>query len=173
MSYITRSKWGARAARSGPGFLDTRKVEGIALHWPGDKVKRTTVEAVTSALRAWQAQHQDVNGWSDIAYQEAIDQAGNVYRLRGLRTQSGANGDTDVNQRFGAILLVLAIGEQPSEAMLTSARRRIARHRDKFPRSTKIVPHSAIRPAGTQCPGDEVRALIEAGAFTPRKVLTK
>lgn len=171
MPYYTRSAWGARASRGGPGALDARKVIGIALHYPGDTIKRTTTAQVMAALRSWQAQHQDVNKWSDIAYQEAIDQAGNVYRLRGLGIQSGANGDTDVNQRYGALLLVLAVGERPSEAMLAAARRRIRRHRAKFPRSTKIVGHSEIRPEPTACPGDVVRDLIDAGAFTPRKVL--
>lgn len=160
MKRYNRDDWHARAAKSGPGHLDPDKVEGLALHWPGDSVKRAGLEEVGKALRAWQAQHMDVNGWSDIAYQEAIDQDGNSYQLRGLRTQSGANGDQDVNERFGAILLVVAIGERPSEAMVETLRRRIKRHRRLFPNSTRLVPHSAIRPEPTQCPGDLVRSLI-------------
>lgn len=168
MTYHRRSAWGARTARLKVPRLDGRHVVGVALHWPGDSTRRDTVDEVAAALRVWQTQHIDGNAWSDIAYQEAIDQAGNVYRLRGLRYQSAANGDTAVNETYGAVLLVLAIGEKPSEAMIAAVRRVVARHRKAFPRSTRIVPHSAIRPQPTDCPGDQVRALIAAGAFDPK-----
>lgn len=166
--YRTRSAWGARSVGTGP-TLDRRKVVGIALHYPGDSIKRDTVEEVEAALRSWQRQHIDGNGWRDIAYQEAVDQAGNVYRLRGLSYQSAANGDEDVNERYGALLLVLAVGEKPSRKMVAAVRRRIGRHREKFPQSDQIVPHSLIRPEPTACPGDVVRALIRRGEFEPSK----
>lgn len=165
MTYYERRQWGA-AANRGRRRLDPDQVEGIALHWPGDKIKRHNIFDVGFALRTWQQSHF-AKDWSDIAYQEAIDQDGNVYRLRGLRFRSAANGDEDVNDRFGALLLVLAIGEKPSDAMIRAVRRRVKRHQDLFPRSRRIEPHSAVRPAGTDCPGDHVRRLIKEGAFRP------
>lgn len=168
MTYVRRPDWGARPARLRVPQLDARHVTGLALHWPGDTTRRASRPQVEAALRAFQAQHIDANGWSDIAYQEAVDQAGNVYRLRGLRYQSAANGDTDVNQRYGAVLLVLAIGEAPSPAMIAAVRRVVTRHRRAFPSSTQIVGHSTIRPEPTACPGDKVRALIQSGAFNPK-----
>lgn len=169
MTRYTRSDWKARPATPGPGPLDRRKVVGIALHWPAMSHKLRGFADVASALRSWQNYHMDVHGWSDIAYQEAIDQDGNVYRLRGLRTQSGANGDESVNERYGALLLVLAPGEQPTEAMLTTVRRRIARHRDIFPNSERIVGHQDVRPEPTSCPGPAVMAAIRAGHFDPQE----
>lgn len=169
MTHISRSKWGARAGRSGPGRLDPNRVEGIALHWPGMASPLSNVNAVSAALRNWQAFHMDSKGWSDIAYQEAVDQAGNIYRLRGLRVQSGANGDTDVNERFGALLLVLAIGERPSAKMIKAAQGRIRRHQEIFPRSHRIVGHRDIRPEPTDCPGDLTTRLISEGAFNPTR----
>lgn len=166
---VTRSGWGAAPAHAGPGPLDPRQVEGIALHWPGASTRWEGIAAVAAALRSWQAQHQQVRGWSDIAYQEAIDQEGRVYLLRGLSTQSGANGDTDVNERFGALLLVLGIGETPSQAMVGATRDRIRRHRALFPNSHRVVPHSGIRPDPTDCPGDIVRHLIDSDAFDPQR----
>lgn len=71
---------------------------------------------------------------------------GNTYRLRGLRTQSGANGDTDVNERYGAVLLVLAIGEEPTDAMIAATRRVVAKHRRLFKRSRQVVGHGQIFP---------------------------
>lgn len=168
--YITRRAWGAAARRQGPGRLDAGTVVGIALHWPASGSTRYgTVDAVSRALRGWQRFHQVDRGWSDIAYQEAVDQAGNVYELRGLRNVSAANGGTTVNRTHGALLLVLGAGEQPTPAMVEAVRRRIARHRELFPGSRQIVGHGAIRPGGsTECPGPIVRELLERGAFTPR-----
>lgn len=165
MTTYSRSDWGARAPKGGPGSLDPSEVEGIALHWPAMKSPLRTPADVKAALRGWQNYHMDGHGWSDIAYQVAVDQDGNRYELRGLRTQSGANGDAAVNQRFGAILLVLAPGEEPSAAMMREARAVIAEHRALFPKSRRVVGHSQIRPEGTACPGPIVQRLINAGAF--------
>ena len=131
VDYLPRTAWKARAPRSGPGPLDPDQVDGVAFHWPGttSHTPITSQAAVASALRGWQAYHMDTRGWSDIAYQVAIDQAGRAWTLRGLRTQSGANGNQDVNERYGAILLVLVQGEQPSEAMKATARAVVAEDR--------------------------------------------
>lgn len=166
MARISRSAWGARPARPGPGRLDPRKVRGMVLHWPAMEKQLRGVKAVSAALRSWQAFHMDDHGWSDIAYQEAIDQDGNSYVLRGLWRQSAANGDSDVNEEFGAILLVLAPGEHPSAAMLRTLRRRIARHREVFPRSRTIYGHNDVRPEPTACPGPIVSDLIERGVIS-------
>jgi hypothetical protein len=127
------------------------------------------VPAVKAALRGWQTYHMDDRGWSDIAYQEAVDQDGNVYELRGLRVQSGANGDARTNQTYGSLLLVLAPGEQPTPAMITATRDRIDTHRRTFGRSTRIVGHSHIRPEPTQCPGPIVMAMIGRDVFAPEE----
>lgn len=166
MTRYSRAEIGLRPARGGPGPLWPSRVEGIALHWPAMSRPLTTVEAVKNALRGWQAYHLS-KGWSDIGYQVAVDQDGNRYDLRGLATQSGANGDEDVNERFGAVLLILAPGEQPSAAMVAEVRQVIADHRALFPRSTKIVGHSDIRPEPTACPGPAALAAIRAGKFEP------
>ena len=109
----------------------------------------------------------DDRGWSDIAYQIAVDQSGRAWTLRGLRTQSGANGNNDLNERYGAILLVLVTGEQPSSAMKATVRGVIADFRRAFPRGLAIRPHSAVRPDGTDCPGPAARAALARGDFTP------
>lgn len=166
MTYYTRSDWGARARRAAYNFGGS-DVDGIALHWPAMRTRRTTVASVMQALRSWQRFHMDTRGWSDIAYQEAIDQAGNVYELRGLEHQSGANGNQDLNNRYGALLLVLAPGEKPTAAMVSAVRDRIARHRELHPSSHLVVGHGQIRPGGTTCPGPITQRLIDDGAFTP------
>ncbi|WP_127480582.1 peptidoglycan recognition protein family protein [Nocardioides pantholopis] len=167
MTYYSRAKTGLRPTR-GATALNPADVEGIALHWPAMSGRAHTVAGVQALLRGWQNHHMDTNDWSDIAYQEAIDQAGNVYELRGLGVRSGANGDADVNRRFGALLLVVGPGEQPTAALTAATRERIAAHRARFPKSRRIVGHGQIRPGGTQCPGPAVQGLIGAGSFNPQ-----
>ena len=174
VDYLPRSAWKARPPNGGPGSLTVSRVEGAVIHWPGSASKTpiTSQAAVASALRGWQNFHMDTRGWSDIAYQVAVDNAGRAWTLRGLRTQSGANGNNDLNERYGAILLVLIEGEQPSAAMNATVRGVIADFRDLYPKGTAIKPHSAVRPAGTDCPGDAARAAITRGAFTPKATQT-
>jgi hypothetical protein len=169
VDYLPRSAWNARSPRSGPGNLTVSRVEGAVIHWPGTGTSTPihTQAAVASALRGWQDYHMDGRGWSDIAYQVAVDQAGRAWTLRGLRTQSGANGDNDVNERYGAILLVLVDGEEPSPAMTATVREVITDFRHLYPHGTAIKPHSAVRPEPTDCPGPAARAAIARGAFDP------
>lgn len=169
VEYLPRSAWGARPPNGGPGNLTVSRVAGAVIHWPGtgSTTGIHSKAAVASALRGWQAFHMDSRGWSDIAYQVAVDQAGRAWTLRGLRTQSGANGNADLNERYGAILLILVTGEQPTAAMKATTRGVIADFRRIYPRGTAIRPHSAVRPAGTDCPGPAARAAISRGDFTP------
>ncbi|TDD26550.1 hypothetical protein E1218_13120 [Kribbella turkmenica] len=167
--YLPRSAWRARPPNGGPGTLTPSRVQGAVIHWPGTGTTTGihSQAAVASALRGWQKFHMDDRGWSDIAYQVAVDQAGRAWALRGLRVQSGANGNADLNERYGAILLVLVTGEQPTAAMKATTRGVIADFRRIFPRGTAIRPHSAVRPDGTDCPGPAARAAIARGDFTP------
>lgn len=165
MSYYSRRAWRARPRKHAPGRLRSADVKGIALHWPGIPKPIRGVDQVKAALRGWQILHQDDRGWSDIAYQVAVDQDGNWYRLRGLRNRSAANGNELLNGQYGAILLVLGPDEHPTPAMIRTTRKVIRRHRFWFRRSTRVVGHGQIRPGGTDCPGAVVRQLIDQKVF--------
>lgn len=169
MTEFSRKDWGARAPKDAPTALVASRVEGVALHWPAMSKQVHGVEAVKRFLRNVQDSHMDDRGWDDVAYQLGFDQDGNTYDLRGLKTQSAANGDQDVNRRFGAFLLILAPGEQPSAKMIAAVKASVAEHRKLFPESKRIVGHQDVRPEPTACPGPIVEKLIKAGAFEPTK----
>lgn len=171
-TYEPRSAWNARPAR-GSTALSPSVVVGEALHWPGTTKPINAVGAagkarVASALRGWQNYHMDSKGWSDIAYQIAVDQVGRAWTLRGLNIRSGANGDANVNRLYGAFLLVLAPGEQPSAAMKATVQNVIRDFRAHMPKAS-LTPkgHKDVRAAGTDCPGPLAYAAIKRGEFTP------
>jgi hypothetical protein len=167
MTAYSRAQTGLKPYKAHYLFRPPPAVEGIALHWPAMSSPLRTVPRVMSSLRAWQTFHMDVRGWSDIAYQVAIDQAGNTYRLRGLRYRSAANGDESTNERYGALLLVVAIGEKPTQELIETTQRVIGRHRALFQHSKLIVGHGEIRPEPTACPGERIQKLIDDGKFEP------
>lgn len=163
--WVNRKAWGAMKPIYRLVRLEPREVIGIAIHWPGMKRPIRGIDRVSLALRSWQRYHFSKD-WSDIAYNEAIDQDGNLYRLRGIRHRSAANGSALLNRRYAAILLILAPDEEPSTAMLRRLRNRIRKYRIVYPNAHAIVPHSAIRPSSTDCPGDRVRQLIKIGVIS-------
>jgi len=172
LNYLPRSAWNARASK-GPVHLNAAGLLGTAIHWPGMGNRYLFAQDdVAAALRGWQDYHMDDRGWSDIAYQVAVDLAGRAWQLRGLTTRSGANGDADANEAYGAILLVLGTGQTPTGAMINTTRQVIADFRRLYPKATAIKPHSWVRThytgEGTDCPGDPARALIAAGQLEPR-----
>lgn len=171
-AYEPRSAWAARPAR-GSTALSLSAVVGEALHWPGttkpiNAVGEAGKARVASALRGWQNYHMDTRGWSDIAYQIAVDQVGRAWTLRGLNIRSGANGDANVNRLYGAFLLVLAPGEQPSAAMKATVQNVIRDFRAHLPNASATPKgHKDVRAAGTDCPGPLAYAAIKRGEFTP------
>lgn len=175
--WITRAQIGLRPARGSTALVASR-VEGWAWHWPGSAKPINAVgdagfRRVCSALRGWQDYHMDGHGWSDIAYMWAVDQVGRKYTLRGLNIQSAANGDQDVNRRFGAGLLILGPGETPTPAMMRTALETGAEFCARY-RGARKKPygHQDVRPRNssgdktTDCPGPIAEALINAGRFT-------
>ncbi len=179
MTYVTRDQIGLRKPE-GRRLLVPSHVENTAFHYPGTPKPINAVGAaglarVCSALRGWQAYHMDTRGWSDIAYCVAVDQVGRKYDLRGIRVQSAANGNQDVNERFGAVLLVLGNDEVPSAAMAKAAGEVTQDYRAVFTRIPKRPTwHGAVRPGGTasdpstDCPGKQAIAQIKAGKFDAR-----
>lgn len=175
VNYVTRATIRLRAPRGGGRSLSPSKVKNVAFHWPGmakpiNAVGAAGMARVCSALRGWQSYHMDVRGWSDIAYQVAIDQEGRAYTLRGVNIQSGANGNETVNETYGAVLLVLAPGEQPSGRMAATAKLVQADFKSRFPMvPNRPTKHKSVRPAGTDCPGPLAIKAIDSGMFDAGK----
>lgn len=170
--FLPRSAWTDDPYPSGATMLVESEVEGVALHWPGSGGSISAEKAaVIGLLRGELAFHtrpvsEGGRGWSDIAYNWAVDQEGRVWDLRGMNRRSAANGDTDVNRRFLAVTCLIGPKDTPSPKLLQAVRDLRKKVLARFPKAKKVVPHSAIRPDPTDCPGDDLRAEISDGTFT-------
>jgi hypothetical protein len=158
-----RAEWGARPGRGTPLPM-SRSCRGLVVHWPGTT---KPVRDVPAALRGWQNYHMDHHGWSDVAYQVAVDQAGEVWELRGFGWRSAANGNAVLNATYGAVLAVLAEREEPSPAMLAGLRAVVADWRRLHPLARSVLGHGEVRPLGTDCPGPALTRLLAVKALDP------
>lgn len=150
-----RSEWGARAAKYVSALVPS-KVKYIAIHWPGS-VGKLPVEQIVKQLQGWQDWHMDGRKWSDIAYNEAVDQNGEVWTLR------GDNKDGSVKNMGGEVYSILAVYgslDTMSDAMKRTIKERVAVAQKKYP-NAKVVGHRELR--STDCPGDVAYKWLKAG----------
>jgi len=163
-----RSDWTSTPAANAHPF-DPSKVEGVAVHWNGPAVPQSALTDPRSYLEGVRRYHVNTPGWSDIAYNLAADQTGDAWDLRGLAHMSGANGDTDANTRFVAVLAILGQGQEPTEAMLDGIRFAVGMTREKYPHAQAVKTHNQVRPAATACPGPHLTRAVNAGVLQPRQ----
>lgn len=166
---LPRSAWTTHPPVRRPAPMPREGVAGLALHWPGTKapIGAASQRAIAERLEGYRRDHVQRRGWNDIAYQEAVDQAGRIWELRGLTNRSAGNGDVQPNMRYGAVLVLVGPGEALTPACL-AALRHLWRHRwlRLYPHAGRLVEHRDVRPEPTECPGPAVRAAIDSGAIT-------
>ena len=157
-----RADWGARAATRA-SKLTPSKIGIVDVHWPGSKGRLARDRpGVAKALRGWQDYHMNGHGWSDIAYNIAVDLAGEVWELRGWDAVDGgvASRGDDVT-----ILLVMGDQDQMTDAMKTSVLWVMDEFERRLGRKLRRTHHGAL--TQTDCPGPEATAWSRAGFPAP------
>ena len=157
-----RADWGARAATRA-SKLTPSKIGIVDVHWPGSKGRLARDRpGVAKALRGWQDYHMNGHGWSDIAYNLAVDLSGEVWELRGWDAVDGgvASRSDDVT-----ILLIMGDQDQMTDAMKTSTLWVMAEWERRLGRKLRRTHHSAL--TQTDCPGPEATAWSRAGFPAP------
>lgn len=153
MKIYPRSAWTSREPK-GRVALDWKKVVHIVDHWPGSK-GNLDPSKTAAYLRGWQAYHMDVRGWTDIAYNEAIDQNGDVWICRGDYKDGATSG---WGGKSYSILLVLGTLDTPSPEMLASLDVRNEYQRQRAAVTCTVVGHRDL--VKTDCPGDKIYAWL-------------
>jgi hypothetical protein len=161
-----RSDWtGVRAADSNP--FTPSEIRGTVIHWNGPAVPRSALTDPRNYLEGVRRYHTSTKGWSDIAYNLAVDQTGDVWVLRGLDHRSAANGGTTVNARYVAVLAILGQGQEPTAAVLAGLRQAAGMVRDRYPHAPAVLGHVDVRPEPTACPGPHLSRAIDRGDLNP------
>lgn len=171
MTYFPRSAW-TSAPKGGVVLKGTgRTMTTIYIHYPGQgaAIGNASVAATKRRLEGYRRMHKNVNGWADIAYNVAVDQAGNVWELRGIDRQSGANGGTRSNRSGQAVLVLVGNNEKPTAACLDGIREAVRRIRAQHPQATRIRGHQQSPDASTACPGPHLMGYVRSGALEPGK----
>lgn len=168
---MDRDKW--TSARRGGSYLSGKKLEGTACHWPGTTTDKFGVESksqVASRIASWRDYHVNGRGWSDIGYNFAVDQAGRVWDLRGLRrvgAHCASPRNQDANHEWIGVLFILGDEEEPTRNMINAFRYlREEIILDEYPHATAITGHGrepGVPGAQTSCPGPYVAREIRGG----------
>src|SRR5699024_10148034 len=118
--FIPRDEW-LGVSKAGPVLADNpdRVQTEIYIHYPGQAATIGAASEASTKARLSGYYRSHVSGeYTDIAYNLAVDQSGNVWELRGVDRQSGANGGTVSNRRGQSILVLIGNNEAPSSAAL-------------------------------------------------------
>lgn len=162
-----RSDWTSRDPASSTK-LNPAAVKGVAVHWLGPAADSSDVPRL---LRGIQSFHMGTRKWADIAYNLAVDQAGDVWVLRGTDVRSAANGDATSNSAYVAVVCLIGEGQEPSAEMIRGLRDAVALVRHRYPAATVIAGHQDVRPDPTACPGPTLAAAVRAGDLDPSRAV--
>lgn len=137
-------------------------MKGVAVHWTVTpaRVDHAQCEADWAGVIA---QHARQGYNPSPAYNWGACQHGVRFEGRGWGRKSAANGTTEANRDYWAVVALNAPGDTPSPELLATLATLIDEAPDVEARVVK--PHSDFFP--TACCGDEIRAWVRAGAQSP------
>lgn len=171
-TFVPREQWGARPRKSGTtAIIDhpsvTYHYEGEGTVYPWDHSK------CDDMVRSIQAYHMDGRGWSDIAYNYLVCPHDFCYEGRGFDRRSSANGNDTYNNLSFAVCALW--GSKSGNTVPDGLKLAYMYARQilisKGGATEVIYPHSHWH--NTDCPGDPIRAWINAGCPLPSAGLSK
>jgi hypothetical protein len=142
-------------------------LDGVAVHWFASPKWARKHADCPALLRSVQRAHM-AGEYSDIAYGHAVCNHGTVYELRGFSRTVGANGERypgdkfPWNNKYGAVVVMIGVGQKPSKKALTSLRWILA----EYPRrgaGLRVITHGSI--TGSACPGPELTRWVRKRMF--------
>lgn len=159
MHVYTRGQWGARASQ-GPMTEQREPVEAFIHHTDDKNGRYRTLHEQEAKMKAVQAFHMDVRGWSDGGYHYVVFQpqgqgiGARAFALRPTRyvpaAQLGHNTRT---------LAIAVVGNGETEAMERNTRFVIEQIIGRYPSVRKIGGHRDV--VATDCPGDKFYAALD------------
>jgi len=161
---IEREDWGARPRSGASRFRNTRR-KLVGHHTAGDLT--TSIEESMAMMRSTQSFHQTGKGWTDIAYNLAVDSLGNLLEGRGFSFQNGANAPENATSYS-----VVYLGNTEVHPFTTAAAQTVFKLKEYLDAPVEACPggcglygHRDINP--TLCPGEKFYAWILGGSQEP------
>lgn len=162
MQFVTRAQWGAPPTTPA---ADMPTAKGVKVHWIGGPYTTPDHAQCAAEVRAIRSEHlsDPKQGWVDIAYNLLICGHGFVFEGRGIRRESGANGDQPLNLAHYAVCAIVGTAEADSPALLQGIGDAIG-----YLRANGAGPEVLGHRDGynTDCPGDALYALVHSGRWS-------
>lgn len=154
LSINPRSSWSARTPTS---LIYASLDQGIVFHWNGPPLG--AYSEPSDIIYGTQGFHMNIKGWSDIAYNYAIDRFGTVHEGRGLDIRNAASGTDWSNSSLLAVELLMGDGDIFDERF-KSAMIKIAKwYTITLGRVATFYGHRDI--VATDCPGNAIYSFIQ------------
>ena len=166
MEMISQSQWGSTLEYSDYALRGSWDPQYIIVHWGGNTRERDTFEEATATLRSWQRMHRR-KGWQDIGYNYAIDELGNMYRLRGENHAGHTSGKDPITGKgwgtvgVGIVWIGGAADEDGPSALALARLDRYVKER-----GLPVLGHVETGKA-TSCPGPFLLDYINNGVRPP------
>lgn len=159
---VSRKAWGAAPPRKPRTRVNPAHLEGVVVHWFGRPRQARSHAGCDDLLRSVQRAHMQ-GEFIDIAYNMAVCPHGKIYRCRGFRFMSGANGNRDANARFGSVVYMAGEGDPPPSREAVEAIRKVIAYYRGLGAGPRVRRHGEI--TGSQCPGPYLSNLIRTEKF--------
>ncbi|XP_071095149.1 peptidoglycan-recognition protein SD-like [Haliotis cracherodii] len=158
---ITRSEWGARPAHLGVGTL-VKTPDYVIIHH-GATAGCNNKEDCVKIMQSYQNFHLDGRGWSDIGYNFAIGDDGNVYEGRGWDAVGAHTGGCN-SKSIGIVFIGNFNNREPSEAALDALKKILecGVRNGKLMTSFRLLGRRDVTIRfWSESPGDKLYAIIQ------------
>jgi hypothetical protein len=164
VKFVSRSQWGAKPPKA-VTKLSPSALAGVAVHWFGKPRAAKSHDGCASLLRSVQNTHMGPGGLgvkgggNDIAYNHAVCPHGEAFTLRGFGVQTGANGDSESNRDYAAIVYMAGEGDPPPSDEVLQVIADVIRAWQAKGAGPLVKPHRFF--TGSSCPGPELLKWVD------------
>ncbi len=159
---LPRTAWGARRMRANIDRMTA--ISRITVHHSGTRLSGTSSRVAGEAIKGFQRQHQDEEGWADIGYHFLIDSSGRIWEGRPIAYQGAHAGSPDLNVgNVGVALIGDFTVQQPTAAQKKALSDLLDSLCSKYRVERKnVFTHKEIRASSTDCPGPALQRVVDS-----------
>lgn len=157
---VSRTQWGARAAKSRAPNLKLKPAPYVIIHHSTGSGCET--QAVCQLkVRQFQNEHMNNKGWSDIGYNFLVGEDGNIYEGRGWGKQ-GAHSIPFNKKSIGICIIGNYTNRTPNQAAIQAVAKLIAYgvESGEIKNDYKLLGHRQTW--ATACPGNSLYTMIQS-----------